>query len=164
MHVNSLYFPHCRSTNQLSSCKFLNGCHSRPLMRSECEVFDLCQFRRQRKRLQMLLGNVQESTMFWITIELRVHAFFEEKRVLSYENMWPVSGNRRHGSQKQNLWKWCRRGGFRLFVEIRYGPADHSTVDWGMIIRHKVSVFNNPVNCVVSVCGIVVDSRLNGRH
>lgn len=43
MHVNSLYFPPCRSTNQLSSCKFLNGCHSRLLIRSECEVFDLCQ-------------------------------------------------------------------------------------------------------------------------
>lgn len=29
--------------------------------------------------------------MFWIAIGLRALAFFVEKRVVSYENMWPVS-------------------------------------------------------------------------
>ena len=30
--------------------------------------------------------------MFWTAIELSAHAFNVEKRIRSYENMWPVSG------------------------------------------------------------------------
>ena len=56
VHVNKFFEPsllslicnkqftllYCLSTNSNASCKFLNGCHSGLVMRSECQLFDLC--------------------------------------------------------------------------------------------------------------------------